>query len=59
MDLIGLESKRPLRVSSLLRVRTKQMIREGKVIEVSPGVFELSWWYKTDLELKSRFKKEG
>lgn len=59
MDQTGLETMGPLRVSSLARVQIKQMIKEGKIIEVSPGVFKPSWWYAMDLELKRRFKKEG
>lgn len=52
LDLIGLENKRNLRASSALRVRSKQMLKEGKLIEVEPGIFRLSEWYKTDLELR-------
>ena len=51
VGLIGTERLEPLRVSSAIRVRTKQLILEGKIIEVRPGVFQLSDWYKQDLEL--------
>lgn len=51
MGLIGTERLEPLRVSSAIRVRTKKMLLEGKIIEVEPGVFQLSDWYKQDLEL--------
>ena len=51
MGLIGTERLEPLRVSSAIRVRTKKMLLEGRIIEVEPGVFQLSDWYKQDLEL--------
>lgn len=54
MDQTGLENRGLLRLSSYLRVRTKQMIRDDKLIEVEPGKFRLSEWYRTDLELRRR-----
>ena len=51
MGLIGTERLEPLRASSAIRVRTKQLLLEGKIVEVEPGVFQLSDWYKQDLEL--------
>ena len=52
MDLTGAESKGSLRVSSLLRISIKRMLREDKIREIEPGVFKLTEWYKTDLQMK-------
>lgn len=59
MDPTGQASREALRERSFLRVETKKMLREGKIVEVEPGVFKPSWWYAMDLELKRRLKKEG
>jgi hypothetical protein len=30
------------------------MLREDKIREISPGVFTLTIWYKTDLQMKRK-----
>ena len=43
-----------LRSSSTLRASVKEMLRDGKLVEVSPGVFRMSGWYREDCQMYAK-----